>query len=217
MSICDDPKCPLNRMGMRHEIHDENKETEELKQEISPKQPNDEFHGSASDALQELSRQVNKEKPNKLSREQILEERRKREKQSTEQEAQEKVKLSREQILEERRKREKQSIEQESQEKVKHKESPKQKISIKSKILSHFNSSLPSIDQILHSRDPYETFNIDQESTCDDIKSKYKELSKNYNAIKGSANRSSEEQELLTKTQSKINIAYDFLRKKHCG
>lgn len=76
---------------------------------------------------------------------------------------------------------------------------------------------IPSINQILHSNDPYVIFNLTQDTTCDEIKSAYKELSKNYNASRGSANRSHEEQERLTKTQSKINIAYDSLRKEHCG
>ncbi len=212
---CNDPRCAMNRMGMSHETHDgqtnyeEPKQQkhveyqfgrspvkrqtnyEEPKQEKPPKQSSDEFHGSADDALHELGRLVNKENPNKLSRGKILEE---------------------------RRKRGRQPIEQEAQEEVKRRENLKQeKVSTKSKIFSRSSSGLPSINQILHSSNPYETFNIEEESTCDDIKSKYKELSKNYNATRGSVNRTSEEQELLTKTQSKINIAYDFLRKKHCG
>ena len=190
---CNDPRCAMNRMGMRHEIHD-GKQTnyEEPKQEKTSNQfSNDEFHGSSYDALQELGKRVYKENPNKLSREKILEE---------------------------RRKRERQTIEQEAQEEIRRRENLKkqEKTSITSKIFSRLNSDLPSVNKILHSNDPYETFNISRDSTCDDIKSKYKELSKNYNATRGSVNRTREEQERLTKTQSKINIAYDFLRKKHC-
>jgi hypothetical protein len=188
---CNDPRCAMNRMGMKHEIHD-GKQTkyEELKQEKASKQSNDdEFDGSAYDALQELGKRVNKENSNKLSREKILEE---------------------------RRKRERQTIEQEAQEELRRRENLQEQSTI-SKTFSQSNFGLPSINQILHSSDPYETFNITQESTCDDIKSKYKELSKNYNATRGSINHTPEEQERLTKIQSKINIAYDFLRKKHCG
>lgn len=187
---CNDPRCAMNRMGMRHETHN-GKQTnyEEPKQEKSSKQYDDEFVDSAYDALHELGKQVHKENTNKLSREKILEERQKRERQTIEQEAQEEIRR-RENLQEQH---------------------------TKSKTFSHSNSGLPSINQILHSNDPYETFNITQDSTCDDIKLKFKELSKNYNAARGSVNRTPEEQERLTKTQSKINTAYDFLRKKHCG
>jgi len=153
---CNDPRCAMNRMGMKHEIHD-GKQTkyEEPKQEKASKRSNDdEFDGSAYDALQELGKRVNKENPNKLSREKILEERQKRERQSIEQEAQEEIR---------------------QREKLK-------KSGTKSQIFTRTNSDLPSINQILHSSNPYETFNITQESTCEEIKSKYKELSKNYNA-----------------------------------
>ncbi len=191
---CNDPRCAMNRMGMKHEVHDGEKiSNEKLGEEKTSKQTfNDEFRGSATDTLHELGKQIHGTNTNRLSRERILEE---------------------------RRKRERESIEQEAQEEVKRRENLKKQenISAKSKIFSRANSSLPSINQILHSSDPYETFNISQESTCNDIKSKYKELSKNYNASRGSVNRTLEEQEKITKTQSKINIAYDVLRKKHCG
>lgn len=189
---CNDPRCAMNRMGMRHETHDENQTNhEEPKQQKPSNQYDDEFMGSVNDALHELGKRVNNVNSNKLSREKILEE---------------------------RRKRERQTIEREAQEEVRRRENLKQqKTSITSKIFSRSNSNLPSINQILHSSDPYETFNITQDATCDDIKSKFKELTKNYNASRACVNRSSEEQERLTRTQSKINIAYDFLRKKHCG
>ena len=220
---CNDPRCAMNRMGMKHEVHDgkkinaEKPKEEKTRKEKTSKQTfddefrgsattplssitaqsltkqtfDDEFRGSATDALNELGKQIHGTNTNRLSREDILEERRKRERQSIEQEAREEI-----------NKRER--LKQEN-------------ISTKSKIFSRSKSGLPSINQILHSSDHYETFNISQDSTCDEIKSKYKELSKNYNAARGSVNRNLEEQDRLNKTQSKINIAYNELRKKHCG
>ena len=189
---CNDPRCAMNRMGMKHEVHDSKKiNAEKPREEKKSKEIfDDEFRGSATDALNELGRQIHGDNTNRISREKILEERRKRE-----------------------------SIEQEAQEEINRRENLKKQenISIKSKILSRSNSGLPSINQILHSSDHYEVFNISQNTTCNEIKSQYKELSKKYNAARGSVNRTNEEQERLNKTQSKINITYDFLRKKHCG
>ena len=189
---CNDPRCAMNRMGIQHEVHDGKKPTNEKPREEkkSRRVYGEEFHGSA-DALQELGKQINKNDSNKISRQKILEERRRRERQAIEQEAREEV-----------RRREQDKKQEQN--------------SIKSKI-SRSKSDLPSINQILHSSDPHETFNISKDSTCDEIKSQYKQLSKNYNAARGSANRTPEEQERLTKAQSKINVAYDFLRKNHCG
>jgi len=192
---CNDPRCAMNRMGISHEMHDgKQAKVEEQIQEEKPRQPveDDEDIGSFDEAIQELGKRVHKDNPNKISREKILAE---------------------------RRKRERQKIEQEAQEEVNRREKIKEKTSTKSKIFSRSSNKedIPSVNQILHCNDPYLTFNLTQDTTCNEIKSVYKKLSKNYNASRGSANRSPEEQERLTKTQSKINIAYDFLRKKHCG
>lgn len=196
---CNDPRCAMNRMGIQHEVHGGKKPTEKPgEQKKSRRVYDEEFHGSADDALQELGKQINNNDSNKISRQKILEERRRRERQTIEQEAREEVKRR------ERAKRQEQINKQEQN-------------SIKSKIFSRSKSGLPSINQILHSSDHYETFNVSKDSTCDEIKSQYKQLSKNYNAARGSANRTPEEQERLTKAQSKINVAYDFLRKNHCG
>lgn len=219
---CNDPRCAMNRMGMSHESHDGKKTPDKQKEyDVSTEKSKqiekdmDEFHAkvesdlrekqkrfsnendsddedSFDDAMQELGRRINQDNPNRLSRKKILEERRKRERQTIEQEARDEIN-KRENLIEQ------------------------ENIFTKSKIISRSKSGLPSINQILHSSDHYETFNISQDSTCDEIKSKYKELSKNYNAARGSVNRNYEEQERLNKTQSKINIAYNFLRKKHCG
>lgn len=192
---CNDPRCAMNRMGMSHEIHDGTQVNDsELIQEKTSKQHvvDNEDTESINETLQELGKRVNRDNPNKISREKILAE---------------------------RRKRERQKVEQEAQEEVNRREKIKEKTSAKSKIFSPSSNKqeIPSINQILHCNDPYVTFNLTQDTTCDEIKSTYKKLSKNYNASRGSANRSAEEQERLTKIQSKINIAYDFLRKKHCG
>ena len=191
---CNDPRCAMNRMGIPHEIHDGKKTSNHKhgRKEKSRQVSDDEFQGSSEDALQELGRQIHKTDSNRISRQKILEERRRRERQAIEQEAREEIR------------RREQTKKQEQN-------------SIKSKIFSRSKSGLPSINQILHSSDHYDTFNISKDSTCDEIKTQYKQLSKNYNAARGSANRTPEEQEKLTKAQSKINVAYDFLRKNHCG
>ncbi len=191
---CNDPRCAMNRMGMKHEIHDGKQvNVEEPIQEETPRQQveDDEDIGSFEEVIQELGKRVYRDNPNKISREKILAERRKREQQKIEQEAQE----------------------------VNRRQKIKEKTSTKSETVSQTRNKkeIPSVNQILHCNDPYVTFNLTQDTTCDEIKSVYRKLSKNYNASRGSANRSQDEQERLTKTQSKINIAYDFLRKKHCG
>ena len=220
---CNNPRCAMNRMGISHETHDGEKDNDEEKQEeykipVEKSQQKEgkmkEFHAkvesdlrekqkrfdtennsdgidSFGDAMQELGRQIHGDSPNRLSREKILEE---------------------------RRKRKRRTIEQEAQEEMKRRDLKEQdKTSTKPKIFSHVKSEIPSINQILHDNDPYVTFNLTQDTTCNEIKSRYKELSKNYNASRGSVNRTKEEQERLTRVQSKINIAYNFLRKKHCS
>lgn len=192
---CNDPRCAMNRMGIRHDIHEE-KTNNTQKHNKSNNQIHTENNGVGSfdDALRELSKRLNKDNPNKLSREKVLEERRKRERQAIEQEAQEEI-------------AQKNNLQEQ-------KEHPFRT----SSIFSRSNrSETPSINQILNSNDPYVTFNITPDTTCDEIKSKYRELSRNYNASRGSVNRTREEQELLTRTQIKIINAYDFLKRKHCG
>ena len=76
---------------------------------------------------------------------------------------------------------------------------------------------MPSIDQILQGKDPYVIFGLPRDTTCNEIKSKFKELSRTYNASSGIMNKTPEEKEQLTRIQSRINIVFDFLKKRHCN
>lgn len=79
------------------------------------------------------------------------------------------------------------------------------------------SQNLPSINQILQGKDPYVIFDLPRDTTCNEIKSKFKELSRMYNASSGIMNKTLEEKEQLTRIQSRINIVFDFLKKQHCN
>ncbi len=170
------------------QVSKSNVDNKKTHQNENQRRYDEELRSSASDALHELGKQINNDNTHRLSEEKILEERRKRERRRIEQE--------------------------EIRQREKHEQ---KKVDSKSEMFSHSKSGIPSIDQILHSNNPYDTFNISQAATCDEIKSKFKELSLEYNAAKNSVNRTTKEQELITKAQAKIINAYDFLKKQHCG
>lgn len=233
---CNNPRCALNRMGMRHNVHDEVETDDERKQEQfhddkGNTQDNYDYNDNNDDnynddsyddtydddnynddnyddtydddysdgddadynTLKELNKRIYKD--NSSSEDETISENTKRERQRIEQEAQEEI-----------RKRERRHN-------LKEKRSAESATSSRTST----NSDISSIDQILHVSDPYMMFNLTHDATCDEIKAKFKKLSKNFNASRGSATRSRKEQQRLTQAQSKINLAYDFLRKKHCG
>ena len=216
---CDDPRCGLNRIGLRHNVHDHMDIDGEPKQEQLGDEDtvqdgyNDNGNGGGddddlgyndndgddddigyADLLDRLGRHTHS--GNRLYEEQVISEETKQARQKIEQEAREEIKKQ-----------------------AKNKSNSQDKISAKSSIPSRSNDDLvvPSINQILHTADPYKIFNVTQDVTCAQIKARFKKLSKSYNASRGSANRTRKEQRLLTQAQSKINLAYDFLSKRHCS
>jgi len=234
MKLCNDPKCLLNRQGVSHEIH-------ELIENSQIKNPcmdgrcglnrtgilHESHEGKQADQDSEFKNNKTNNfqsnpNSNKLSPEQVESERRRREQNSLDQEKiesdtrpREQNKLSREQVETERRRRE--------QNKQPHSQTESEKITQKPKakpgIFSRFSSKtkLPDINQILHSEDPYVVFGLKPDTTCDEVKMKFRELSRVYNASRGSINKSLEEKKQINTIQSRINLAYDKLRKKHCG
>ena len=138
-------------------------------------------------------------------------------------------KLSREQIETERKRRQRLSRERgEEQRRIEQNRIHSQTISEKptpSKpkpkpgLFSRFGSkpNIPSANQILQSHDPYGIFGLKPDTTCQEVKSQFKELSRTYNASRGSINKSKEEKAQINAIQSRINTAYDTLRKRHCG
>jgi hypothetical protein len=122
----------------------------------------------------------------------------------------------------ERTKKERQKIEQQAREEIKRRETlkdpSKEKSSVKSRVSPRPKNSqnLTPIDQILQGKDPYVIFGLSLDTTCNEIKSKFKELSRTYNASSGIMNKTPEEKEQLTRIQSRINIVFDFLKKRHC-
>ena len=84
---------------------------------------------------------------------------------------------------------------------------------------SYFEPKIPTPEEILHSDgNPYIIFGIGNKTTCQEIKSQYKELSIKYNAARGITNKTKEEIEKINKVQMMVNRAHEELKKNHnCG
>ena len=63
----------------------------------------------------------------------------------------------------------------------------------------------------------YEIFGVDETITCDELKERHRELTKNFNVSTGIAQKTEEEVERGTDVQSRINLSYDQLKRIHCG
>lgn len=222
---CEDSRCGLNRMGLRHNVHDH---VESDSRGGSDNNNNNYNTASRQEHFSDQdSRQADYDNSNNSNRnndntggddidyDDLLDRLGKH--------AHNHDRSYEEHIISEDTKQERQKIEQEAQEEIrrqaKNKSSPQRRVSPRSAASSRRNSdtAIPSINQILHITDPYKIFNVTQDTTCAQIKARFKKLSKNYNASRGSAHRTHKEQQLLTKVQSKINLAYDFLSKRHCS
>lgn len=219
MKMCNDPKCPLNRQGVPHEIHEliENRKIKnpcmdgrcamnrmgilhDLHDIWQVRENQRTEFGTSSSTKSE-----NDSKLNKLSREQIETQRKKIDKQ----------RLSREQVETERRHIEQNRIHSQTILEKPTSTKPKPKPGLFSRFSS--KSNIPSANQILQSHDPYVIFGLKPDTTCDEIKSKFRELSRTYNAARGSLHKSIEEKDQINAIQSRINTAYDTLKKRHCG
>ncbi len=227
---CNDPRCAMNRMGMRHEAHDGKRVNDEQNKQENPSESRrysednvgtdsfDEYvqelskgsergHSSQSYKPPPRTNYPNDSSPGSIHKGTINEESKK---------------TFDDQIVSERTKKERQKIEQQAQEEIKRRETlkdqSKEKSPAKSRISSRPNNTqnLPSIDQILQGKNPYVIFGLPRDTTYNEIKSKFKELSRTYNASSGIMNKTPEEKEQLTRIQSRINIVFDFLKKRHC-
>ena len=228
---CNDPRCAMNRMGMRHETHDGKRVNDEQIERENPSESKQYFEDnvgtdSFDEYVQELSKGFDRgqssqsykppprtdypddSSPGSIRKETLNEESKK---------------TFDDKIISERTKKERQKIEQQAREEIKRRETlkdqNKEKSSSKSRVSSRPNNAqkLPSIDQILQGKDPYVIFGLPRDTTCNEIKSKFKELSRTYNASSGIMNKTLEEKEQLTRIQSRINIVFDFLKKQHCN
>jgi hypothetical protein len=228
---CNDPRCAMNRMGMRHEAHDgkrvDDEQIEQENQSESRQYSEDNVDTDSFDEyVQELSKGSDREhssqyyKPHPRTDYPDDSSPGSTPKGTPNEESK---KIFGEEIISERTKKERQRIEQQAQEEIKRRESlkdqSKEKASAKSRVSSRPKNvqKLPSIDQILQGKDPYVIFGLPRDTTCNEIKSKFKELSIMYNASSGIMNKTLEEKEQLTRIQSRINIVFDFLKKQHCN
>ena len=230
-NLCNDPRCAMNRMGMRHEAHGGKRVNDEQIEQENPSESRrySEDHvdtDSFDEDVQELSKgsdggyssqsykpsprtnYSDASSPGSIHKGTLNEESKK---------------TFDDEIVSERTKKERQKIEQQAQEEIQRRETlkdqSKEKSSVKSRVSSRPKNAqnLPSIDQILQGKDPYVIFGLPLDTTCNEIKSKFKELSRTYNASSGIMNKTLEEKEQLTRIQSRINIVFDFLKKRHCN
>ena len=216
---CEDSRCGLNRMGLRHNVHD-HVENDNRSGGDDTAPGHERF--SSQDAGQADSDNSGNTNHNNydadyddIGYDDLLD--------KFGRHAHNYDRPYEEQAVSEDTKQERQKIEQEAQEEIrrqaKNKSRHQRRVSPRSAASSRRNSNttIPSINQLLRITDPYKIFNVTQDTTCAQIKARFKKLSKAYNASRGSANRTHKEQQLLTQAQSKINLAYDFLSKKHCS
>ena len=212
---CDDPRCGLNRIGLRHNVHDHMDIDGEPKQKQLDDEDTaqDDYNDNGGGGDDDLG--YNDNDDDDISYDDLLDKLGRHTRSDS--------RLHEEQVISEETKQTRQKIEQEAREEIKKqaksKSNSQDKVSAKATTPSRPNDGMavPSINQILHTADPYKIFNVTQDVTCAQIKARFKKLSKNYNASRGSANRTRKEQRLLTQAQSKINLAYDFLSKRHCS
>ena len=228
---CNDPRCAMNRMGMRHEVHDGKRVYDEQIEQENPSESGrySEDHVD-TDSFDEYVQELNKGSDRGHSSQSYKPPPRTDYPDDSSQGStpngtlnEESKKVFNEKIISERTKKERQKIEQQAREEIKRRETLKvqsnEKSSTKSRIHSRPNNAqnLPSVNQILQGKDPYVIFGLSRDTTCNEIKSKFKELSRTYNASSGIMNKTLEEKEQLTRIQSRINIVFDFLKKRHCN
>ena len=228
---CNDPRCAMNRMGMRHEAHDGKRVNDEPIEQENPSESRQCSEDNVgTDSFDECVQEFSKEQPDRGHSSQSYKPPPRTDYSDDSSPGsihkgtinEESKKIFDDEIISERTKKERQKIEQQAREEIKRRETlkdqSKEKSSSKSRVSSRPNNAqkLPSIDQILQGKDPYVIFGLPRDTTCNEIKSKFKELSRTYNASSGIMNKTLEEKEQLTRIQSRINIVFDFLKKRHC-
>jgi hypothetical protein len=228
---CNDPRCAMNRMGMRHEAHDGKRVNDEQIEQENPSESRQYSEDNVgTDSFDEYVQELSKGSDRKHSSQSYNHPPRTDYPDDSSPGStpngtlnEESKKTVDEEIISERTKKEKQRIEQQAQEEIKRRENlkdqSKEKASAKSRVSSRPKNAqnLPSIDQILQGKDPYKIFGLPRDTTCNEIKLKFKELSRTYNASSGIMNKTLEEKEHLTRIQSRINNVFDFLKKRHCN
>ena len=70
-------------------------------------------------------------------------------------------------------------------------------------------------ESILMAKNPHKVFGLSRDATCDQIKSKYKELAKTHNSSRGRINKSKQDNERADAIMSNINKAYSNLKAMH--
>ena len=70
-------------------------------------------------------------------------------------------------------------------------------------------------ESVLMAKNPHKVFGLSRNSTCDQIKSRYKELAKTHNSSRGRINKSKQDNERADAIMSNINKAYSNLKTVH--
>ena len=70
-------------------------------------------------------------------------------------------------------------------------------------------------ESILMAKNPHKVFGLSRNATCDQIKSRYKELAKTHNSSRGRINKSKQDNERADAIMSNINKAYSNLKTMH--
>ena len=70
-------------------------------------------------------------------------------------------------------------------------------------------------EPILMAKNPHKVFGLSRNATCDQIKSRYKELAKTHNSSRGRINKSKQDNERADAIMSNISNAYSNLKTVH--
>ena len=74
---------------------------------------------------------------------------------------------------------------------------------------------LTEADRILRAKTPHEIFSISKNATCHEIKTRYRELAKKYDASKGIIHKSAPEKKRSNRIMAKINDSFSYLKEEH--
>ncbi len=74
---------------------------------------------------------------------------------------------------------------------------------------------LTEAERILRAKTPHEIFGISKNATCHEIKTRYRELAKKYDASKGIIHKSAPEKKRSNRIMAKINDSFSYLKEEH--
>ena len=232
---CNDPRCAMNRMGMIHNVHDKSYAGMQNSQKITEEQ----HDSSRSDEQSPTKGQphvdftIKREWPNPQESEQLARHIQRMKVKQEEAKAREQAKKETDDedvndVLYELLR----NISNESQ---KSQGRPQADTSGRQKTMSQQRTHAgtgaqtantqtageqgadkPSEEEsVLMAKNPHKVFGLSRDATCDQIKSRYKELAKTHNSSRGRINKSKQDNERADAIMSNINKAYSNLKTMH--